>query len=369
MATFSLHWRRAIETGKIIERQRIKLDISQRELARRAGLSPSTISRIEQGEIALTEDTALRLADYLGLQGSERTDFLITAGYPPFVFPESISSKDAFADVEFVRHIYEAACKSYDTGQFDRAESLFRGLIKGLAGHLRDPELARMRAWSQWALAGVLRLQGRAAESIRDLIEAETVGRRLGEADLEVDVMRTQGLALAAMRQPQQALKHYERALHESDRKSNALAFQGNTQRDRLSALIALGDFRDVEAIAWAGVEAMEKATDYRGVVMMWEKLGVAHLRQDQFRIAGDLLLHAFEATPQVGSDVLERAIIYVSLCDLFLAQGDLPAARFWAGLARDYVQVQHPIPNELTRLSTAIQTYAGQSLEQFLSQ
>lgn len=57
----------AARFGPNLRRARASLGVSLNELGRRSGVSPSNLSRLERGEIGTTVETALRLADGLGV--------------------------------------------------------------------------------------------------------------------------------------------------------------------------------------------------------------------------------------------------------------------------------------------------------------
>ncbi len=57
--------------GKIIKRRRLSVEWTQEELATRAGIDTSNVSRIERGRQSLTEDTLKALSDAFGIPASE----------------------------------------------------------------------------------------------------------------------------------------------------------------------------------------------------------------------------------------------------------------------------------------------------------
>ena len=61
-----------------------RLGMSQRTLAKRIGLSPSQLSRIQSGQRRPPPaETVLRMIEVLRLRGDEAGDFLEAAGYSP----------------------------------------------------------------------------------------------------------------------------------------------------------------------------------------------------------------------------------------------------------------------------------------------
>jgi transcriptional regulator with XRE-family HTH domain len=54
--------------GKVVQRHRVRLGLTQRELARRCGISHSRISQIEAGKNNFTASTLTQLADHLGME-------------------------------------------------------------------------------------------------------------------------------------------------------------------------------------------------------------------------------------------------------------------------------------------------------------
>jgi transcriptional regulator with XRE-family HTH domain len=63
-----------VEVNTHIRAARAKLGVGQRELARRAGISTATLSRIERGEVRVGLDTAIRLAAALGIPATQLLD-------------------------------------------------------------------------------------------------------------------------------------------------------------------------------------------------------------------------------------------------------------------------------------------------------
>ncbi len=57
--------------GKVIHEYRTKNGISHQKLADLCGVSPSTLQRVKMGETALNIDTAIRIADILGISLDE----------------------------------------------------------------------------------------------------------------------------------------------------------------------------------------------------------------------------------------------------------------------------------------------------------
>lgn len=71
----------AFGTTLVAIRQRSNPFISQKRLARRTGLSPSYISRLENGERDPSRDTVERCIDALDLGGEERRKLYAAAGF------------------------------------------------------------------------------------------------------------------------------------------------------------------------------------------------------------------------------------------------------------------------------------------------
>lgn len=57
--------------GELVKDRRTALDLSQMTLASAVDVDKSTISRIERGEIAATDDVRIRLARALGVRVAE----------------------------------------------------------------------------------------------------------------------------------------------------------------------------------------------------------------------------------------------------------------------------------------------------------
>ena len=69
--------------GDLLRRARLEKGIGQRELGRKAGLDVSYINRLETDARRPSRDTALSLAEALGISGSELDQWLIAAGHAP----------------------------------------------------------------------------------------------------------------------------------------------------------------------------------------------------------------------------------------------------------------------------------------------
>lgn len=66
--------------GRIVREARLRQDMSQADLARRAGVNASSVSRAEGGVVQPTEATVISLANALGLDINR---CLLAAGYAP----------------------------------------------------------------------------------------------------------------------------------------------------------------------------------------------------------------------------------------------------------------------------------------------
>ena len=62
---------RVVHIGDNVKRERLKLAIRQDELARRAGITPTTLSRIERNESEPHVSTIRRLAKALGVKPAD----------------------------------------------------------------------------------------------------------------------------------------------------------------------------------------------------------------------------------------------------------------------------------------------------------
>ena len=67
----------------LLARYRTRLHLSQPRLAARAGLVPSSVSRLEAGNRLPSREVVARLADALELSGAERDVFLMSGGCAP----------------------------------------------------------------------------------------------------------------------------------------------------------------------------------------------------------------------------------------------------------------------------------------------
>jgi transcriptional regulator with XRE-family HTH domain len=67
----------------LLRQRRQHAGLFGRALGRAAGFDDSFISRLELGERTPTRDTVERLARALGLQGHDRAELLVAAGYVP----------------------------------------------------------------------------------------------------------------------------------------------------------------------------------------------------------------------------------------------------------------------------------------------
>lgn len=81
---------RANRIGQLLRGFRASVGISQDGLARKAGLDPSYISRLERGgRTQPSMETLLKIAEVLGLRSAQRDALLSSAGYGAVRFPLS----------------------------------------------------------------------------------------------------------------------------------------------------------------------------------------------------------------------------------------------------------------------------------------
>lgn len=79
--------------GNLLATFRQQSGLSQNALARRAGVNPGTVNRLESGQRAPTNrDLVLLLADALGLDATERDRLLAAAGHLPIAFDGSAAA-------------------------------------------------------------------------------------------------------------------------------------------------------------------------------------------------------------------------------------------------------------------------------------
>jgi transcriptional regulator with XRE-family HTH domain len=84
--------------GRLVKRLRVAADLTQEELAERAGVSARLISDLERGLIQRSRrDTVEMLAEGLALRGTERATFIALARRRPRPEPEPDGSLDAAA--------------------------------------------------------------------------------------------------------------------------------------------------------------------------------------------------------------------------------------------------------------------------------
>ncbi len=79
--------------GQRIRKKRIDLNINQKELAERVGISPSAINQYEKGDKIPSTETLVKLAQELGIT----TDYLLGATTEEELFLDA-SVLDAFRD-------------------------------------------------------------------------------------------------------------------------------------------------------------------------------------------------------------------------------------------------------------------------------
>ena len=77
------------EFGALLSELRQRSGLSQNALARRAGINPGTVNRLESGQRAPSNrELVLTLADALGLDSADRDRLLAAAGHLPIVFDQ-----------------------------------------------------------------------------------------------------------------------------------------------------------------------------------------------------------------------------------------------------------------------------------------
>ena len=70
-------------TPDAVKKYRREKHISQSELAKRAGVAPSTISRFEGGEGNLSDETAAKVLEYMTRTTEDNSDMPVTHADPP----------------------------------------------------------------------------------------------------------------------------------------------------------------------------------------------------------------------------------------------------------------------------------------------
>ncbi len=77
------------EFGALLSELRQRSGLSQNALARRAGINPGTVNRLESGQRAPSNrELVLTLSDALALDSADRDRLLAAAGHLPIVFDQ-----------------------------------------------------------------------------------------------------------------------------------------------------------------------------------------------------------------------------------------------------------------------------------------
>ena len=127
--------------GELLGTYRRRLGMSQRALARRTGLSPSQLSRIESGQRRPPPaETVLRTIEVLRLGEDDAVKLLDAAGYPPKLL-QSVTAGGTLSSealLDLVQSLEHAAA------DLESASQQLRNVIEGLS-HLRPPEVSDTR--------------------------------------------------------------------------------------------------------------------------------------------------------------------------------------------------------------------------------
>lgn len=88
--------------ARLLEQLRETRSLTKADLAKRAGVDPSTITRFEQGSRAPERDTVMQLADAMVLPASERDTLLAAAGFRSSVWddPQLVELVQLMSDPE-----------------------------------------------------------------------------------------------------------------------------------------------------------------------------------------------------------------------------------------------------------------------------
>ena len=360
--------RRREAFGQYLARLRYLLDISQRELAKKARLSQSQLSRIEAGIHSPKEATVIRLADALRLIGDRRRDFMARAGYSPPPGKFESEYYETLRDLDIVVDVYEDANRLFhEKSDYEAAKMRFVRLAEALS-EFKDTERLRLRGLAYFGLAGVQHIHNEATESLFSLHEAERIGKSIGDSNLARDAAKAIGVTMNNIGRAPLAVDHYRRVLQGVEPKPDNDYFLGTTQRDLMVALAAIGDFREIDNLARTSLEALGRIGYDRGIVLVKETWGRALIRQGKFNEAEDILWRALAESTITPLTALETMIVNLTLLELFLARGDDNLGLYLAEVAREWGQ-KHGLEHQLQhRLAKLVNEYLGISRRDFLS-
>ncbi|HEY2668890.1 MAG TPA: helix-turn-helix transcriptional regulator [Rugosimonospora sp.] len=161
--------------------RRVRRQLSQLDLALRAGTTQRHVSFIESGRSAPGRAMVVRLAESLGLPLRERNDLLLAAGYAP-AYPETPLEDRALAPVrDALGHILTGH-QPYPAMIVDRygdlvaANDAFDVLTEGVAAHLLAPPVNVYRlALHPRGMAPRVANLGQWAYHILDRLEQESL--------------------------------------------------------------------------------------------------------------------------------------------------------------------------------------------------
>ena len=140
----------ALVFGKVVEALRTQRQISQNELARRAAITPSGLSRIERGENAPNLSTFLAIADGLGIppsdlmrvyEAGERGASLEIGRTSPALVPPGyvLDTKGAVGGLVAAGAVFAALGPAGALARLAISAAVATGVIAALSGLLQKP--------------------------------------------------------------------------------------------------------------------------------------------------------------------------------------------------------------------------------------
>lgn len=102
----------AVEAAEIVKRIRAQSGVTRKELAKLANLSPSTVGRIERGELDPTWGTLMKILESTGLQINGET--IVSSGDTSAIAAARPVFEEAFAPVDAAQRAFRGAIKSTD---------------------------------------------------------------------------------------------------------------------------------------------------------------------------------------------------------------------------------------------------------------
>ena len=320
---------RASKIGAFLRQCRERRGMSVRELARRAGVSHSTVSRTERGlQLPASLEQLLQYARALDLSLEEEQLLLDLAGYRLEIRGRLLEKGNIWRDHDFLSELYRDAVSAFEAGDLKKS----RLYLTKIVSELRECEERKLRdlyARANILLSKILNLQDRPLHALRSAHEAQKAARLNNDPFLDIEATHHLGVVFHKVKLDENALICYDWVWRRMVRERFPQISQILLMRDVAAAMINLREFNDVLDIVRNNITLLERTGDVKGVINFREIYSRSLATEFRLQEAEREIVDLWAWVKDMRVLPIERTRLLVILFKVYALKGDIDAALF----------------------------------------